>query len=80
MNNKLKVALRCTKYFLVAALIALPFFGPETTEAKAEEGYYHKVYENDICDSGSISICHNQPGSCPSESIACNMEEIVVWG
>ena len=71
MNNKLKIALKCTKYLLVAVLVALPFIGPEKTEAKAEEGYYHKVYENDLCPSGAIAICYTQPGSCPSESAAC---------
>ncbi len=74
MNNKLKIALRCARYMLVAILVALPFVAPDTMEAKKKEGYEHRVFENDICDSGGVAICYNQPGTCPNESIACLVE------
>ena len=34
-----KIALKCTKYLLVAVLFALPFIGPKETEARAEAEY-----------------------------------------
>ena len=45
MNNKLKIALRCTKYFLVAALDSSCLLsGLEQTEAKARR---RRVYPGD---------------------------------
>lgn len=74
MNHRLNIALRCARYLLVAVLVALPFAAPETTEAKRDEGYEHRVFRNDICDSGAIAICYRQPGTCPNESTACLVE------
>ena len=75
MNNRLKIALKCTKYLLVAALVTLPFIGPEQTKAKAEEdGYTHDVVEDKRCDSGDASICYDFPGGCPTLSASCLVE------
>ena len=76
MNNKLKIALRCARYMLVAILVALPFVAPENTEAKkaAGDGYTHDVVENDKCDSGHVSICYEFPGDCSASSSACLVE------
>ena len=71
MNNKLKIALKCTRYLLVAVLVVLPFVGSEQTEAKAQAAYTHEVVDREDCPSGSASICYAMPGGCPSGNAAC---------
>ncbi len=69
MNKKLKIVLRCTKYLLVAVLVALPFIGPERTEAKAEEGYTLGHVLDERCPSYILALCYDLPGQCQSEGI-----------
>lgn len=84
MNNKLKIALKCTKYLLVAALIALPFFGPKKTEAKAEEGRTPAAVFDIRCPGSGghmMLTCYDAPGPCtPQTQDSCVLEEIVVYG
>ena len=81
MNNKLNIALKCTKYLLVAALVALPFIGPERTEAKAEEGYTYGSVNHRDCPSGLLGVCHNEPGECSTGGIVgCELDEVVIYG
>ena len=75
MNNKLKIALKCTKYLLVATLVALPFIGPEKTEAKRPAGYTFASVPDTRCPSGTIDICYALPGSCPNTDPACQYSD-----
>ena len=72
MNNKLKIALKCTKYLLVAALVILPFIGPEKAAAVAEppEAIYFYGFLPAENPNGNFSekytdYCFNVPGECP---------------
>lgn len=79
MNNKLKIALRCTKYLLVVVLVALPFVGTGETEAKIPE-YTQETISNPDCPNKKSSICYKMPGRCPGPEEACLMDEIVIYG
>ena len=80
MNNKLNIALKCTKYLLVAALVALPFLGLGETEAKAQPEFTQAVVADKDCPTGESSWCYRNPGRCPSGGWSCLMDEIVVYG
>ncbi len=80
MDNKLKIALKCTKYLLVAVLFALPFIGPKETEARAEAEYTQTEGTDGRCPTGKVSICYDWPGQCPVGGTTCLMDEIVVEG
>ena len=79
MNNKLKIALKCTKYLLVAVLVALPFVGTGETEAKAPEGFYPLIADSEQCPSEKEVLCYILSGNCPVGT-TCSLGEIVVEG
>ena len=82
MDNKLKIALKCTKYLLMAVLISLLFVEPEKTEAKAEAGKHTYVtLPTSLCPTRKRGYCNYVPGQCSTQgNIGCEMDEIVIYG
>ena len=68
MNNKLKFALKCTKYLLVAALVILPFIATEKAAALTEPPeavYFYGFVPFDTNSGKYADYCFSVPGECP---------------